>query len=210
MIEKKPSCRLEVKASKAVKLVGIWLDKGLTFKEQGVVAVGKGHEWLVVFQRIANISKGIAPWLIRQFYLVICMPHMFYGAEVFLAPVYQQKHRANQKKDNWAVIKKFWSIQLKATRMIVGRMISSPGDLLDVHADLPLMHLATDHAYKRQPSGTRHSWRRIHCTQLSRILVNGIMPYLYLQNPYLSEVYLYPTSKTSKVDPSNLYLYLWR
>ncbi|KAJ7118338.1 hypothetical protein C8R44DRAFT_625942, partial [Mycena epipterygia] len=78
---------VEVKASKAVKLVGIWLDEGLTFKEQGAAVVAKGHEWLVAFRRIANVSKGIAPRLIRQLYLVICMPHMFYGAEVFLAPV---------------------------------------------------------------------------------------------------------------------------
>ncbi|KAJ7118339.1 hypothetical protein C8R44DRAFT_576694, partial [Mycena epipterygia] len=43
-----------------------------------------------------------------------------------------------------AVVKKFRSIQLKAARMIVGGMISSPGDLLDAHADLPPMHLAID------------------------------------------------------------------
>ncbi|KAJ6589764.1 hypothetical protein B0H19DRAFT_1227110, partial [Mycena capillaripes] len=29
------------------------------------------------------------------------------------------------------------------------------------------------------------------------------------KNPYLSEVYLYPTSKTSEVDPLNLNLYPW-
>ncbi|KAJ7083200.1 hypothetical protein B0H15DRAFT_747591, partial [Mycena belliarum] len=33
------------------------------------------------------------------------------------------------------------SMQLRAARMIVGGMVSSPGDMLDAHADLPPMHL---------------------------------------------------------------------
>ncbi|KAJ7063763.1 hypothetical protein B0H15DRAFT_1028150 [Mycena belliarum] len=37
------------------------------------------------------------------------------------------------------------SMQLRAARMIVGGMVSSPGDMLDAHADPPPMHLAIDH-----------------------------------------------------------------
>ncbi|KAJ7712976.1 hypothetical protein DFH07DRAFT_690708, partial [Mycena maculata] len=42
------------------------------------------------------------------------------------------------------LVKKLGSIQLRAARLMVGGMFSSPGDLLDAHADLPPLHLAID------------------------------------------------------------------
>jgi hypothetical protein len=133
-----------VKPSKAVKLVGIWIDEKLTFKEQGAAAIAKGQEWLVSFRRLARISGGVGPTYIRQLYLAICVPRMFYGAEIWLAPVHQHERGANRKKDGRGIIKKMASIQLKAARMIVGGMVSSPGDMLDAHADLTPINLAVD------------------------------------------------------------------
>ncbi|KAJ7431479.1 hypothetical protein FB451DRAFT_970009, partial [Mycena latifolia] len=43
-----------------------------------------------------------------------------------------------------AVMKKLVSIQLRAARLIVGGMASSPGDLMCAHADLLPMNLAVD------------------------------------------------------------------
>ncbi|KAJ7158976.1 hypothetical protein C8R43DRAFT_882335, partial [Mycena crocata] len=80
----------------------------------------------------------------RRLYLAICVPRMFYGAEIFLAPVYQRVKGANRKKDTRAIVKKLGSIQLRAARLMVGGMASSPGDMLNAHADLPPIHLAID------------------------------------------------------------------
>ncbi|KAJ7653535.1 hypothetical protein DFH06DRAFT_994305, partial [Mycena polygramma] len=133
-----------VKPTKAVKLVGIWLDEKLTFREQGAAALAKGQEWLVNFRRLARMARGVGAAYIRQLYLAICMPRMFYGAEIWLAPVRQRVRGANRIRDGRATVKKLASVQLKAARMIVGGMVSSPGDMLDAHADLPPMHLAID------------------------------------------------------------------
>ncbi|KAJ6568287.1 hypothetical protein DFH09DRAFT_809313, partial [Mycena vulgaris] len=133
-----------VKPSKAVKLVGIWLDEGLTFKEQNAAMLAKGHEWNVMFRRLAHVSKGVAFTYIQRLYLAICVLQMFYGAEVFLAPVRQRVHGATQCRDGRAAVTKMRSIQLRAARMITGGMVSSPGDMLDAHADLPPVHLAID------------------------------------------------------------------
>jgi hypothetical protein len=139
MPEKRPDLVIDgvvVKPSRAVKLVGIWLDEGLTFKEQGAAAVAKGHEWLVMFRRLAKVSKGVRATWMRRLYLGICVPRMFYGAEVFLAPVYQRKRGENRRHDGRATVKKLQSIQLKAGTMILGGMVSSPADMVDAHANL--------------------------------------------------------------------------
>jgi hypothetical protein len=50
--ERRPNLVLQgvtVRPERAVKLVGIWLDEKLTFKEQAAVALAKGQEWLINF-----------------------------------------------------------------------------------------------------------------------------------------------------------------
>ncbi|KAJ7780701.1 hypothetical protein DFH07DRAFT_729258, partial [Mycena maculata] len=133
-----------VKPEKAVKLVGIWLDENLTFKQQGAAALAKGHEWLVNFRRLARVTGGVGPAYVRRLYLGICVPRMFYGAEVWLVPRQQREKGMNRRKDGRAIVKKLASVQLKAARLIVGGMASSPGDMADAHADLPPMNLAID------------------------------------------------------------------
>ncbi|KAJ7431480.1 hypothetical protein FB451DRAFT_975415, partial [Mycena latifolia] len=76
-----------IKPSKAVKLVGVWLDEDLSFKVQGAAMVAKSNEWIATFRRLAQVSKGVALKYIRRLYLAICLPRIFYGAEVALAPV---------------------------------------------------------------------------------------------------------------------------
>ncbi|KAJ7092507.1 hypothetical protein C8R43DRAFT_824768, partial [Mycena crocata] len=126
------------------KLDGVWIDEALTWKEQGAAALAKGHEWLVNFRRLACVSGGVGATYIRRLYRAIAVPRMFYGAEIFLAPVHQRIKGANQRKDTRAIVKKLGSIQLRAARMIVGGMASSPGDILDAHADLLPINLAID------------------------------------------------------------------
>jgi hypothetical protein len=48
-----------VKPSKAVKLVGIWLDKTLTWKEQAAASVAKGQEWIINFRRLSQVAGGV-------------------------------------------------------------------------------------------------------------------------------------------------------
>ncbi|KAJ7731969.1 hypothetical protein B0H16DRAFT_1468767 [Mycena metata] len=47
------------------------------------------------------------------------------------------------------MVKKLASIQLKAGRLIISGMVSSPADLVDVHADLMPMHLVVDKLLQR-------------------------------------------------------------
>ncbi|KAJ7105576.1 hypothetical protein C8R44DRAFT_745739 [Mycena epipterygia] len=70
--------------------------------------------------------------------------------------------RLNRKRGvNRMAVKKLKSIQVTAARMIVGGMVSSPGDLLDTHVDLSLMHLAIDcHLQKDALRMSSKTWSR--------------------------------------------------
>lgn len=61
-----------------------------------------------------------------------------------VGPTRKQEKGRNRRVDQRAAVKKLASVQLKAAKLIVGGINSSPGDLLDAHADLPPMHLAID------------------------------------------------------------------
>ncbi|KAJ7213551.1 hypothetical protein GGX14DRAFT_298911, partial [Mycena pura] len=141
--EKRPNLVMNgvvIKPSKAVKLVGIWLDEDLSFKVHGAAMVAKGNEWVTTFRRLAQVSKGVGAKYLRRLYIAICLPHVLYGAEVTLAPVQQRERGANRRHDGRAVVKKLASVQLWAARMIVGGMAS----ILYAHADLLPMHLVVD------------------------------------------------------------------
>jgi hypothetical protein len=101
-----------VRPEKAVKLVGIWLDEKLTFKEQAAAVLAEGQEWLINFRRLACVKGGVGATYIRRLYQAICIPRMFYSAEVWLVPVHQRERGANRAKDGRAIVKKLASIQL--------------------------------------------------------------------------------------------------
>ncbi|KAJ7706967.1 hypothetical protein B0H17DRAFT_863850, partial [Mycena rosella] len=133
-----------IKPSKAVKLVGIWLDEKLTFQVQGTTMLMKGHEWLVTFHRLAKVSRGVALAYMWHLYLSICLLRMFYSAEVSLALIQQCVRGANRRQNGRGVMKKLGSVQLRAARLIVGGMVSSPGNIRNAHTDLIPIHLAVD------------------------------------------------------------------
>jgi ribonuclease HI len=126
-----------------VKLLGIHIDQELRWKEQAAAALGKGQDWLVQFGRLARVSKGVSMKYVRRLYISIALPRMLYGADIFLAPA-QHNPGATLKKDNRAVIAKISSVQRRAAVMITGAMSATPGDMLDVHANLLLVHILVD------------------------------------------------------------------
>ena len=52
--------RQNVKSMSTVKFLGIHIDRELRWKEQIVVAIGKGWEWLRQSSRLARTSRGIS------------------------------------------------------------------------------------------------------------------------------------------------------
>jgi ribonuclease HI len=146
MPENRPDMMLNghrIKSQPVVKLLGIHIDRELRWKEQAAAALGKGQDWLVQFGRLAKVTKGTSAKNIRQLYTSIALPRILYGADFFLSPT-QRRPGATLKKDNRAIITKLKSVQRRAAIMITGATATTPGDLLDAHADLIPMALLID------------------------------------------------------------------
>lgn len=131
-----------------IKLLGLFLDAELRYKEQSAIAIQKGQTWLSQFRRLSRTTGGVASQHIRDWYTAILMSRMLYGADIFLSP---QRHpgprtnaRLSTRKPQRAVISRLASIQRQASLIITGALPSTPSDLLDIHADLLPMSFAVD------------------------------------------------------------------
>ena len=61
--------RQNIKSTMMVKFLGIHIDRELRWKEQMVVAIGKGREWLRQCSRLAKTSGGLSGQQMRRLYL---------------------------------------------------------------------------------------------------------------------------------------------
>ena len=132
-----------IKSSMTVKFLGIHINRELNWKEQVVAVIGKGREWLRQCSRLARTSGGVKGRQLRRLYLVVVIPRMLYGADVFLGPALWGESFKNRKGGR-AALNKLAAIQRSAALMIVRGLCSSPNDLLDMHANLLPFHLTVD------------------------------------------------------------------
>jgi len=102
-------------------------------------AIRKGQDWLEQCGRIARPAGGISGQHMHRLYMLVVV-RMLYRAGVFLGlALWSASFKVN--KDRCAALNKLVSIQRKAAILIVGRVCSSPTDLLDVHTNLLPLHL---------------------------------------------------------------------
>jgi len=130
-----------IKPVSHVKFLGINIDQGLRWKEQGAAALAKGAAWLLQFGRLAKPSKGVAYQHIQRLYTSIAIPRILYGADIFLTPHQKCGGRGTVKsvtRDRLA------SLQGRVANMIAGGMRTSPHDTAEAHANLLPFHLLID------------------------------------------------------------------
>ena len=132
-----------IKATSMVKFLGIHIDKELRWQEQIAAAIGKGRDWLRQCRSLARTSGGVSREHMRRLYLVVVVPRMLYGADVFLGPALQCES-FKDRKGGRAALNKLVAIQRSAALMIVGGLHTLPNDVLDIHANLLLFHLLVD------------------------------------------------------------------
>jgi len=134
----RPNLRLGnhiIKSKASAKFLGVIVDNTLNWKEQAAAALGKGHDWVLQFGRLAQPTKGASRANMRRFYLTIAVPRMLYAADIFLTPL-TRRTTVNLGRNGRAVINKLAGVQRRAALNITGGMRSSPTDALDVLANI--------------------------------------------------------------------------
>ena len=106
-------------------------------------ALGKGQDWLGQCGKIARLSGGISGQHMHWLYLSVVRSQMLYRVDVFLGlALWSTSFKVN--KGGHAALNKLATIQRRAAILIVGRMCTSPTDMLDIHTNLLPFHLLVD------------------------------------------------------------------
>ena len=93
--------------------------------------VAKGQAWVAQIQRIARVTKGVPPALLRRLYLAVAVPRIFYAADVFLVPGLR-----GGQAGGTGLTARLTTIQCRAAIAITGAMRSTATDVLDAHVNL--------------------------------------------------------------------------
>ncbi len=120
----------------AAKFLGVYIDAGLRWKEQGAAAIKKGDDWIIQFRRLARISSGVSRECMRLTYISIAIPRILYAADVFLNPQRRMKRKRKDGKSSIRTVNCLSSIQRKAAILITGALRTTAADVLDIHANL--------------------------------------------------------------------------
>ncbi len=122
------------------KFLGVHIDAGLPWKEQGTAAIKKGDDWIIQFRRLARMGTGISRECMRLTYISIAIPRILYAADVFLNPQRRTRKKQKDGKSSIRTVNCLASIQRKAAILIMGAMRTTAADILDIHANLlPMM-----------------------------------------------------------------------
>ena len=133
-----------IPSKETARFLGVVVDNKLNWKGQCAAALAKGQDWLIQFNRLAKASQGIRAKYIRQLYLSIAIPRMFYAADIFLTPQQNAGSRRLSSPNNRAVMNKMAAIQRRAAIMITGAMKTTATDILELMANLLPFRILVD------------------------------------------------------------------
>jgi ribonuclease HI len=120
-----------IQSKATATFLGVEIDRELRWKEQGDKMVAKGQRWVAQIHRIARVTKGVPPALIRRLYTAVAIPKIFYAADVCLVAGSRKG-----KVGGSGLVARLTTIQRRAAICITGAMRSTATDILDAHANL--------------------------------------------------------------------------
>jgi hypothetical protein len=62
------------------------LDQALHWREQAKATIAKGTRWILMFERLANIWRGMHLEQMQQLYMAVAVPKALYTVDVWLTP----------------------------------------------------------------------------------------------------------------------------
>ncbi len=140
----------EIKPEMKLRVLGVWLDPKMNWKEHTKIAVGKGTAAFDALSRVAATTWGPCMIRTRLLYTAIVRPAMVYGAHAW--------HTGQNGKQIKANLKQLENIQNKCLRRITGGYKRTPRAALereakimplDLYCDALIMNKALDEKGKK-------------------------------------------------------------
>jgi len=123
-------------SSKALRWLGVWFDRKLSFKHHVNTKVASAKRALGCLQRLANTESGLHPAAVRQLYMACITPISDFGAEVWWTS--QQ-----------GLCSKLQVLQNNAVRKIMGAFRTTPSAALEAEASIPPVRTRLNHLQRK-------------------------------------------------------------
>jgi ribonuclease HI len=120
-----------ISSAPVVTFLGVKIDHELRWHAQGDSMVAKGQAWVAQIHRIAWVTRGVPPSLLRRLYLAVAVPRIYYAADVCLVAGSRKG-----KIGGAGLVARLTTVQRKAAVAITGAMRSTATDVLNAHANL--------------------------------------------------------------------------
>ena len=124
-----------ITSSPTHKFLGVILNQELRWREHTAYAIMKGTQYTMLIRRISRLAQGVPTKLVHQLYRAVVIPRTLYAASIWLRPMY---NKATNKPIHGSIgiMKRIAQMQCTAALAITRAMRSSPGDSLEIHANL--------------------------------------------------------------------------
>jgi hypothetical protein len=152
------------------RYLGILLDPQLSFKHHVKKVVNESNRRLYVLSRLSNTNKGVGTRILRIAYQGFVRPIFDYGSSIWLLPLINSNHHT---------INSLINFDLKAKRLILGCLKTTPRESLHVQTSIPPLHLRIKrlaiHFCIRSLHHHQQEWIKLANTSFPKSTINQII-----------------------------------
>ena len=105
--------------------LGTQIDAQLRWKEQTQKTLANATKWLLQFRRLMRPTTGVRSKLMRQLYILVALPKITYGLDVWYSPP-NKPSGATRNKGSVGILKVLERLQRIATLAIMGGSAPHP------------------------------------------------------------------------------------
>jgi ribonuclease HI len=123
-----------------LKYLGVYIDQDLNFKIQAESATNKALKVLYACYRLTRPAFGLPHKYIRRLYTAIVIPKLTYALDTWYRPV-TFTSPGQRNVGNVGFLRQMGKVHRLACLLITGGLRATATDVLEVHANLPPLHL---------------------------------------------------------------------
>ena len=131
---------LTIKCVNSAKLLGVILDQELRWNQHVTYATRKGESLLFAINHLTRPSFGLPAQYVCRLYSAIVVPKVEYALPVWYTPLHRPSPTSH-KRGSTQHTRTIGKLQRLTCKMITSAFKSSPSDVMELLANIPLVQL---------------------------------------------------------------------
>jgi hypothetical protein len=182
--------RIDSKAS--VKLLGVWLDPGMTWKEHITQVARKGQKASQSLARLATATWGPTARATSQLYSATIRPILLYGSQEWSIQLLNKKQCLTPLE----------TIQNKCLRQVTGGYKRTPRIALEKETNIPPLRLYIKAVAEQRTLTTSHHQVEVKIREVADSIWNRMRRAGYSPRPGTARERLQANAKSSQTNPA--------